>query len=300
MRWLAAFAIIAFLIGLGGPAWGQDDGPRVYQLAPVGAQNLTGFLVNKRGNETPEPGSIKPGSDIHTDILVLRYARTFDLSGLPATAFVIAPMGEVRATGAPKSSGFGDAQVGGTLGLIGAPALSPEAFASFRPGFGLSALWRVYLPTGAYSDSQPVNLGANRVAFQAGLPMVYAWGSSYRDPRLTSLEILPTATVYADNSDPFAADWTSKRPLFGVEAHLTRNFGRRIWVSADVLYRLGGETNTDRVADGNGTHGWSAGGSLALPFISKTSVIFTYQHVIERADDGPDGWFFRTAVVAPF
>jgi Putative MetA-pathway of phenol degradation len=300
LRWLAAFSVIAFLLGLGGPARAQDDGPRVYQLAPVGAQNLTGFLVNKRGNETPEPGSVDPGSDIHTDIFVLRYARTFDLAGLPATGFLIAPVGEVRATGAPASSGFGDAQVGGTLGLFGAPALSAEEYATFRPGFGLSALWRVYLPTGAYSRSQPVNLGSNRLAFQAGLPMVYASGRSYRDPALTSLEVLPTVTFYDDNEDPFGAGRSGKRPLFSVEAHLTRNLGPRIWLSADLLYRLGGETSTDGVRDENGMHGWSAGGSLALPFVSRTSLIFTYQQVIERDDDGPEGWFFRTAVVAPF
>jgi hypothetical protein len=47
-------------------------------------------------------------------------------------------------------------------------------------------------------------------------------------------------------------------------------------------------------------HGWPAGGGLALPFVARTSLIFTYQHVVERSDDGPDGWFFRTAVVAPF
>ena len=130
--------------------------------------------------------------------------------------------------------------------------------------------------------------------------MVYASGRSYRDPALTSLEVLPTITFYDDNEDPFGAGRAGKRPLFSAEAHLTRNLGRRVWLSADVLYRLGGETSTDGVRNQDGMHGWSAGGSLALPFVSRTSLIFTYQQVIERDDDGPDGWFFRTAVVAPF
>ena len=296
---VAALAVV-MLLSFSVPVFAQDDGPRVYQLAPVGAQNVTAFLVNKRGNETPEPGSIDPGSDIDTDILVFRYARTFDVAGRPVTPFLILPMGEVRSNGAPKSSGFGDMQVGGTIGLMGAPALSPEKFTAFKPGFGVGLLGRVYFPTGVYSDSKPVNLGSNRAAYQLGLPTVFATGRSYRDPALTSLEILPTFIFYGANEDPFGAQRSSKDVLFSVEAHLTHNLSRRVWVSADMLYRLGGETTTDGRSDDNGMHGWSAGVSAALPFVSKTSLIFSYQRVIDRSDNGPDGWFFRTALVAPF
>ena len=244
----------------------QDDGPRVYQLVPVGARNFTAFAVAKRSNEGPEPGSVSPGAEIDTNILVLRYVQTFDIAGRAWSPFVILPVGEVKSTGAPTSSGLGDAQIGGTIGLIGAPALSPEAFAAFRPGFGLSLLGRVYFPTGAYSSAQPVNLGANRLAYQLGLPTVFAFGrSSYRDPGLTSLEILPTVTFYQHNEDPFGADRSGKAPLFSVEAHLTRNLGPRVWLSADMLYRLGGATTTDGTDDHNGTHGWSAGLSAGLP-----------------------------------
>ncbi|MES2033071.1 MAG: transporter [Pseudomonadota bacterium] len=298
MRFLPSLAIVAGL-GAASPATAQDDGPRVYQLAPVGARNVTAFLVNKRGNETPEPGSIRPGTEIDTDILVFRYAQTLDMGGRPVTPFLILPMGEVRSTGLPASSGAGDMQVGGAVGLVGAPALSPESFAAFRPGFGMALLGRVYFPTGDYSDKRPVNLGSNRIAYQLGLPTVFARGRSYRDPSLTSLEILPTVTLYEANDDPYGAERSTKDPLFSVEAHLTRNLRDRWWVSADILYRRGGETTTDGVTD-VGMHGWSAGLSASVPFTSRTNVIFTYQHVIDRSDDGPDGWFFRTAVVAPF
>src|SRR5436305_95706 len=117
MRRGAALAVAAALVGLASGARAQDDGPRVYQLTPVGAQTVTTFLVNKRGNETPEAGSIVPGAKIDTDILVFRYAQTFDLAGHAAVPFVILPVGEVRRTGAPSSSGFGDMQIGATLGL---------------------------------------------------------------------------------------------------------------------------------------------------------------------------------------
>ncbi len=297
---MRALMAAALLVAVASQARAQDDGPRVYQLTPVGARIVTAFLVNKRSNETPEAGSVIPGAKIDTDILVFRYAQTFAMAGSPVVPFLILPVGQARKTGAPASTGLGDMQIGGTIGLVGAPALSPDRFAAFKPGFGMGLLGRVFFPTGAYSAAHPVNLGSNRLAYQLGLPSVLAAGQSYRDPALTSLEVLPTVTFYQTNEDPFGADRSTKAPLFSVEAHLTRNLASRIWVSADMLYRLGGATTTDGMDDHNGTHGWSAGLSAALPFVSKTSLIFTYEHVIERSDNGPDGWFFRTALVAPF
>src|SRR6185295_14634073 len=82
------------------------------------------------------------------------------------------------------SSGLGDIQVGGVLGLIGEPALSAKDYAAFKPGFGTGLFAKVYFPTGAYDAGKPVNLGADRYAFQVGFPTSWTIGASYRDPAL--------------------------------------------------------------------------------------------------------------------
>jgi hypothetical protein len=303
-RWAAAALAALCLLLAAGPALAQDDGPRVYQLAPVGQQTFTAFVVNKRGDEGPDPGQITPGSETRTDILVLRYARTFDLGGRQFTPFAILPFGRLQVTqgagAGGRSAGLGDAQLGATLGLVGAPALDRAAYADYRPMVSMSLLGRVYFPTGAYSGQQPVNLGANRFSYQLGLPTTFMFGQSFRDARLTALEVLPAVTFYSPNDAPFGAGVRTQAPMFSVEAHLTHNLTRRIWVSADLLYRNGGESRTDGVPNDDPVHGWSAGGSAALPFVGKTSLILTYEHVVKRWDLGPDGWFFRTALVAPF
>ncbi len=305
-RWLLALA--AILAGAATAAHAQDDGARVYQLVPVGTQVVTVFAVAKRGDEEPEVGTFLPGSDIDTDILVFRYVRTFDLAGLAFSPFVILPTGQVTsrtsqpggARSSQSSAGLGDMQLGATLGLIGQPALTPQQYAAFRPGFGLSLFARVFLPTGAYSDAQPVNLGSNRVAFQVGLPLTLGFGRSYRDPSLTTVDVLPTLTFYQDNLRPFGAQTSAKDTLFTVEGHLTHNLNARFWVSADLLYRQGGETTTDGVPNANATRGWSAGGSAAFVLARKATLALTFEEVIERSDSGPYGWFFRTALVLPF
>jgi hypothetical protein len=279
-------------------AHAQDDGARVYQLQPVGSRTFTAFVVVKRGNEAPEPGSFTPGVDTEANLSVFRYVETFDVAGRAFSPFVIVPVGEVEATGSPRSSGFGDAQIGATLGLIGAPALRREAYDVFEPSVVVSLFGRVFFPTGDYSGSQPVNLGSNRTAFQVGLPTTFAWGRSFRDPSLTTLEVFPTVTFYGDNTEPFAGSQNSKAPLFTVEAHLTHNLSPRVWLSADMLYRDGGETSTDEVEDDNEMRGWSAGGTVAFP-LGSSSVVLTFEHVIERSDSGPDGWFLRTAFIVP-
>ncbi|MGH6911833.1 MAG: transporter [Phenylobacterium sp.] len=302
--WLLA---LVGMLAIAGAARAQDDGPRVYQLAPEGAKTVTIFGVVKRGNEGVEPGSLYLGSNIDTNLVIFRYAETFSVAGRQVSPFVILPVGKVEIRNDPQnhsssasSSGLGDIQIGGTLGLIGSPVLTAEDFGRYKPQLRLALLGRVFFPTGDYSATNRVNFGSNRVSYQLGLPFTAAIGTSYLDPSLTTLEILPTVTFYEANNDPFGADKSSKSALYSVEGHLTHNFSRRWWLSADVLYRKGGETTTDGVADGNAMRGWSAGGSAALALNRRATVILTYEQVVARSDEGPDGWFFRTAVVLPF
>jgi hypothetical protein len=303
----APLLALALWIAAAGASRAQDDGPRVYQLTPVGAKNFTAFAVVKRGNESPESGDVVPGSSIDTEILVFRYVQTFDLGGQAFSPFVILPTGHVRSTVhsptgdiATESSGVGDAQIGGTIGLFGSPALAPDAFARFRPQVSTNLLARVFFPTGAYNRDQPVNFGSHRYAFQLGLPTGVVLGQSYADPALTSLELLPTLTFYGANDQPYGANRVTKAPQFALEAHLTHTFSPAVWASLDMLYRDGGETTTDGRPNHDPTNGWSAGLTGALRLAPQAVVALTWEHVVERHDEGPIGWFFRTAVIVPF
>ena len=105
-------------------AWAQDDGPRVYQLVPVGsARNpMTIFAVAKHGNETPEPGSVVPGDKIDTNIVSLSLLRPDLRDRRPCwSPFVILPVGEVESTGAPRSSAWATPRSAARSSSIGAP-----------------------------------------------------------------------------------------------------------------------------------------------------------------------------------
>jgi hypothetical protein len=305
MTRLGLMAVAVALMFAGAAARAQDDGPRVYQLQPVGAQVLTVFGVVKRGNEGPEPGEVFGGSLTENKIVVFRWAGTYGLFGRQLNPFVILPTGAVTVTPvggvSQTGNGLGDAQIGAVLGLFGEPALTRAAYADYRPDVSMGLLGRIYFPTGAYSSQSPVNLGTNRFSYQVGLPTtVFLSGRSYIDPQLTTLELLPTLTFYEPNDSPFKAERVTKAALFSFEGHLTHSFTRRVWVSADVLYRRGGETATDGLANDDAQSGWSAGGSAAFPLVGRSTLALTYEHVVWRNDNGPIGWFFRAALIAPF
>ena len=301
--WVAILAVA--LMCSATVARAQDDGARVYQLQPVGAQVVTAFGVVKRGNEGPDPGEVFGGVTTETNTAVFRWAGTFDLWGRQLNPFVILPTGAVSSTpagGASKTSrGLGDIQVGAVVGVLGEPALSRAEYATYRPKVSVGLLNRIYFPTGAYNSSQAVNFGANRFTYQVGLPTAFLLsGASYVDPRLTTLELLPTLNFYTANDAPFQAVRTTRDPLFSLEGHLTHSFSRRVWISADMLYREGGGTVTDGVPNHDAQSGLSAGASFVFPFAGPTNLSLTYEHVVARNDNGPIGWFFRAALLAPF
>lgn len=57
-----------------------------------------------------------------------------------------------------------------------------------------------------------INLGANRWGLQVGGPMGYYLGDSFLDPNLTTSELLPSAFLFGDNSDPFPSATTTTAP----------------------------------------------------------------------------------------
>src|SRR4051812_45666098 len=93
--------------------------------------------------------------------------------------------------------------IGGTIGLVNAPALTPQGYVQYQPGFSASAVGRVFAPTGAYDSSRILNLGGNRWTFEAMLPMSFIMGSSLVDPTLTTFEVIPSVQIFGDNNKPF-------------------------------------------------------------------------------------------------
>jgi hypothetical protein len=290
---LSLCALTACVI-LGSPAArAQGEGARAFELSPAGSRLLSVYGQFARGNTSFDPGSVTPGTKTEANGGILDYSQTLALRGDALVLDLSLPAGQVRGTleaaGAERtytSSGVGDLQLSATLGLVGSPALEEKAYEEYRPRFALSVLTRVYAPTGAYDPSSPVNLGQNRWALQLGLPSAYYLGRSFLDPALTSFELLPSVIWYGDNNKPPQGNHSSQSPLLQLEAHVTRNLNRSLWVSADAFFMGGAETSTDGVSDHNRQRSVDLGATMSVVVTDTVSATLSYTDAVSRNHSG--------------
>jgi hypothetical protein len=301
----AAFFACNFLAA--GAALAQGDGPRAYQVVPNGTNLATLYGLALRGNQTADGSTVVQGGDIDVDLLLAQATHSFALDGRQAAGFVVLPYGEVSgkldtrfSTLKGSSSGMGDPILGVIVGLVGPPPLTLQEFISHEPGYAMGVLAKVTVPVGQYDEDTLLNVGGNRWAFQMGAPMAWYIGKSYLDPALTTIELLPSVQFFGDNDDPRGADYTSQDALIRIEAHVTRNVHKAVWVSLDGQYVYGGETGTDGFSNDDTQRALELGGTVNVAFSRSASVKMSYGEVVSRNDGGPDGYMARVIATVAF
>lgn len=300
-------AVAAAIFGITTTATaGVGDGPRAYQNAPVGTRMLVFSYMKQDSGFNIDGSPSVPATRIDADILVLQYTSVIDIGGNAAGLFAIAPMGRVSgsllgSTKQGKSSGLGDLQFGIVMGVIGSPALTPEEYAAFSPGFSLGILAKLAVPTGAYSASKTVNFGTNRYALQIGAPMTWNLGASFVPGKVTTLELTPSVWIYGDNSSPTGGAGTqSRKPLYSIESHLTHDFSENIWGSLDAVYAIGGATTTDGKFDANAMEAFGIGATVGFALNNGFGLQFSYGKTPKSNTDGLKDHLFRVKLTKVF
>ena len=296
---IVAAAIASVLMIAGAHA---QEGARAYFPVPAGTNDVefTGTYVHTDlPTVTADSFTITPS-----------YRRALDLFGDAGTFLIGIPVGRVSGTvtglGAQDSGiGQGDMFIGGTIGLINAPALTPQGYVQFQPGFSASAVGRVFLPTGAYDSTRVLNLGQNRFTFEAMLPMSFTMGQSLVDPNLTTFEVIPSVQIFSDNNKPFTPipglyTKTGQAPLFGVEAHVTHSFSPMVWASVDAYTKLGGETSTNGIGNSDGQESVALGATLGLTLSQSFATRFSYQHDVYSKNSHTGGSTFMATAAFLF
>ncbi len=287
-----------------GHAHAQGEGARAYELSPVGSQTLDVYGMFGRGDFDFDPGApVAGGAELTVNGGILEYARVFALAGKAGTFLASLPFGEARgsisagtAMRTDSSSGIGDLQLTGAFGIAGSPALSEKEYEAYRPGMAVSLLTRLYLPTGAYERTSPVNLGRNRWAVQLGVPVAYYLGDSFLVPSLTSFELIPSLIGYFDNDEPASGRRSHQAPLIQLEGHLTRNLNHIVWVSLDALLAEGGETTTDGVSDRNRQRSVALGATGSVAVSEVVAATLSYTQEVSRNKSGVSGHVIRLLI----
>jgi len=233
-------------------------------------------------------------ADIETDVFSqsVILSRILDIGGRTGAVSLIVPRAGVEAAAGPfrgSDDGLGDIGFGAEVNLFGAPALSREEFRAWTPEPFASIHFIATAPTGSYDGESPVNVGANRWSVTSTLNYSYT-----PDAGTTWLEAYATVTAFTSNSDaPGSAERLSQDPLVQFEGHASRNVTRDLWLSADVYYATGGETELDSVEQGNAADTLRLGGGLGWRLGGLGQLLINIDAVAAKPADQPNGWALR-------
>lgn len=284
---------------------GVGDGPRATQLAPVGTRTLNVMPIHQNTSFNVDGSPAEPAARIKADLVAVQLTRVDEVAGRAAGFFALVPGGELdgKLLGTSKqssNSGVADPVLGMVIGVVGSPALSPQAFSSYKPDFTLGFQSKLTLPLGSYDADETFNLGANRWAFQVALPVAWYFGEGLMPGQLTSLELTPGVTWYGDNDDLTDAEKLEQRPLYSLEMNFTHDFTRRFWGSVDALYVIGGATVTDGVRAGNETEKFALGGTLGMYLPRGFGVQLNYGKTLQVDTDGYHDHLIRIKLTKVF
>lgn len=254
-----------------------QDGARAYLLLPENTD-----IIGLTGNALHAESA---GSRFDVGVVTAAYRRSIDIGGNAGTILIGVPVGGLSAsinTGfgivdVNTSPALGDLFVGGELGLLGSPSLSPMDYAQYKPGLRASVAAKLFLPTGDYSATRMANLGQNRWSLQASLPISYVLGDTMIASDLTTFEIVPNVQIFGDNNDPFGpATVSSQQPIWGVEGHITRTFSPVVWAALDGYFKSGGETSANGVTLTKAQDSFAVGATLGLVLSQSVALRLSY------------------------
>ncbi len=247
-----------FAIGLLCASQAQGQVPGRFYWKTLSDSSAVPLIVESiSGNTNPFDPShqVTAGGSFDATMALGGYAQTFTLMDRAAMAAVILPMGRLSGEARSRSgtsinqssNGFGDPMIEFNINVIGPKAQKniPDAL-RYEPGFSLDLLADLALPIGQYDSNQALNLGQNRWYGRVGAPMIMQLGS-WVPGRRTTLELLPAAWIFGDNTD-YVGQTLKTDPLFQLDAHLTRDFTENIWGALDGSWYSGGKATINGVA----------------------------------------------------
>jgi Putative MetA-pathway of phenol degradation len=255
MRWIIAATLAAVTLG---PQSALAQTPARFYWKTLSDANAAPVIVQSiSGNSNPfDPAHDVVSADAKLDATMALggYARTFTLFDRSAMGAVLVPMGRLSGTATVSgktfneaANGFGDPMFEFDLNLLGPKAQKniPDLL-RYQPGFSVDVLGDLAVPIGKYDNTQPLNLGQNRWYGRMGAPVVWQLGA-WVPGRRTTLEFLPAVWLFGANDD-YVGQTLETKPLFELDAHLTRDFTEHFWGSFDAIWYSGGQATIAGVA----------------------------------------------------
>jgi hypothetical protein len=255
----------------------QELDARHFSPAPLGTTFVIAGVGESEGAIVFDPSLDIENVHADLDIVTTGFGRVFAWGERQARVIVVLPHAEgttAADVGAvpqeAELSGFVDPRIKLTVGLRGAPALSPADFAHAPRGMLVSAGVTLVAPWGDYEPARLVNLGYNRWALKPEIGVLRPFGR-------WTVEGTFGAWIYSRNSEHYPGTAHKRqKPLLSAQAHVSYTWPSRVWLALDATSFAGGDTRVDGVANPDYQENSRIGVTLSLPFGARHSLKLTY------------------------
>ncbi len=224
------------------PASAQELEPGAYWPIPTGLNILTVANNFNWGDVAFDPSAPIDEASARINTTAFAFTRAFSLAGRSANAGVVLPVigGHIEGLylGEPAEVGRfgqGDPRLRLAMNLYGAPAMTPQQFASYRHQTIVGVSVTVAPPIGQYDSTKLINLGTNRWSFKPEVGLSQAWGKWV-------VEAMAGVWFFTDNTDFVGGRTREQDPIVATQVHVTYKFTRSMWLAGDANYFTGGQT----------------------------------------------------------
>jgi len=250
----------------------QELEPRNYAVLPVGLNVAALGYIYSSGDIVSDATSPIKDLELTSNSFVASYVRTFGMFGKLARVQVLSPYvllgGNLKVNGRDTSgsrSGFADTKIKFGINLIGSPAMEPKDMMKFSEKFVLGTSVVITVPTGQYYNERLINLGSNRWGIKPEIGMSYKLGSFY-------FEFFTGIWMFTKNSEFLKTNTVTQEPILSLQSHVSYLFPSKIWISGNVGYSGGGDSQVNGVDKNDFQRNVRSGLTLSVPFSISHSV----------------------------
>ena len=280
--WLELVAVLAF-----GPVLAlcaQDLAPRAYLITPYHSNAVTitwSFYDGSINFNGALPSSDATGK---YNLAIFNCYHSFGILGRSANFVAAVPYAEGRfhgtAVGVERSlhrSGLADSFYRFAINLKGGKAMQPSEFIKWHQNLLLGASLKVMAPTGQYDPTRLINWGANRWSFKPEFGYSQRWGKWILDGYSGVLFFTANHDYWSRNVYYPGTRSQTQKPMVALEGHMSYDFKRKLWVSLDGNFWIGGVTSVAGIDNPLTKQSNSRlGATASVPLRSHQSLKFGY------------------------
>jgi hypothetical protein len=275
-------------------ALAQQLEPRAYANAPVGLNFLVAGYAYSTGGVGFDPSVPLENGHARVNAFPLAYVRSLGVFGHAGSIGVVLPFANLEGSATfngveqqREITGMADPAMRFAVNFYGAPAMDLEHFKAYRQDLIVGTSLVVTAPLGQYDPNRVANLGTNRWSAKPELGLSKAFD-------VWTAELNAGATFYTRNDDYIQGNVREQDPLYSVQLHLTRQFGRGMWGAISTTYYEGGRTTLNGVPRDDRLSASRVGLTFSLP-LARQYTVKLYANTGVRARTGTD---FDTVGVA--